>query len=214
MEEFGKDHLERAIEELSIKQAPECIWEAIQEELEDGYPTDEAHHHLQQAMVELPAKTTSLTFDAIYEALEDEPSVSLAPKHWPRLSFYQLSWAASIIFILVSTLLWWPNPSEEVNIVYTEQQIELAPMLVEFTDMHEQDEVLSFIKANCKAFQQQCSQEEFKELLDQYIQLESDRKELMEVIQQNQEEKQLVQYLVRLEKKKTEVGKKLMQKFI
>jgi len=217
MEEFGKDKLKKALQELPSKVAPEQLWDSIQEEIDSNYPADQNYQALQQAVNDLPAKKAApVTFeDIIAPSSNHQGQAQVNRLKKIRPYFKYIGWAASVLLVLATSVFWqFPATTESVDIVYSEQTIEWAPKLVEFSDLHQQDEVLSFIKANCKAFQQECSQEEFKELLDQYIQLESDRQKLIDAIQQNQEQKQLVTYLVRLEKKKTELGKKLMQTFI
>lgn len=207
--EEGKENLQRAIQQLNTKRAPTDLWDSIEDGLDENEPLDQDYQVLQKAIEQLPHKPfTKDIFDSI---------ISKNQTHQPKrnIAWYKLLVAASVLFLLGMFLITRHEASESVNLTYSEQTIEQAPVtLVAFTDLHTQDEVLSFIKSNCKAFEQQCNQEGFKVLLDEYIQLETDRKELMEAIQHNQEETQLVQYLVRLEKKKTQLGKQLMQTFI
>lgn len=210
MEERNRHWLEEAIGQMKSKVAPEKIWDAIRDELEDEDHHEKNHEALQKAVAALP----NLTFEQdIFDQIIPQEA---KPKNRLNIAIRKWSVAASIFLVICLGLLYGPNQgNEKINISYSEQTIELnTDITKELTSFHEQDEVLSFIKSNCKAFETECNRDEFKELLDQYIQLESDRKELLEVIHQNKEETQLVQYLVRLEKKKTQLGKQLMQTFI
>ena len=211
MEEFGKENLIQAIGQLKNKKAPNSLWDNIEEELDENDQYEGNHIALQKALSQLPEKKAPISFN---DLITHENEIPLRKVHRFKL-WHQMGIAASIALLLVSGLYFWPKSEEQISISYSEQKIELNQLAqFEISEEHEQDEVLSFIKANCKAFEQQCNQEAFQDLLQQYMALENDRKSLVEAIKINQGENQLIQYLVRIEKKKTKVGKQLMQTFI
>jgi hypothetical protein len=51
-------------------------------------------------------------------------------------------------------------------------------------------------------------------MLNQYLELEAAKQELADQLKNHREQTQLVNYLVRIEKEKTEVGKQLIQYLI
>ncbi|MGB0525684.1 MAG: hypothetical protein ACPGJS_22085 [Flammeovirgaceae bacterium] len=208
--ETGKQHLNKAIEQLNNRKAPDGLWDAIEQELAHEHPTEQNYNTLQEAIAELPEKAveTKGMFEQIMEEVTPEP-------HRKRLTWPIWGVAASVVIVLGLFFRSQLPSSEEVTITYAEQTIEVATQdMSTVALLHAQDEVLSFIKANCRTFEIQCKQEGFQLLLAEYVQLESDRQELMKAIQEHQEAPQLMQYLVRLEKRKTQLGKQLMQTFI
>ena len=213
MEEINKDNLHRAIQQLAPKGAPPNAWENLEKALDADEEMNASI--LQKAIQELPQKRFEKNiFEEIIQEANEE--VEEKPIQKPLKRIHWVTGIAASVTLLIGFWLGNLNSSTTIEISYSEQVVEqetaFLPILK--TQLHEEDEVLKFIQSNCKTVQQTCERPDFKELLEEYIALENDRKELLKTIKENQEPEKLMKYLVRVEKKKTELGKQLMQKLI
>ncbi|MFT5617953.1 MAG: hypothetical protein ACI85I_001179 [Arenicella sp.] len=220
MKEQGKQHLDKAIGQLKGKIAPSFVWENIEEEL-DG-DQEKGKHYLKRAIKDLPTLAMKLpSSDSIFENIiqkdleEKSPRLIQSTQKLGKKTYWIAGIAASITLVIGFWLGSLSNPAV-IEISYSEQEVKQEENILPVLKMqlHEEDEVLEFIQSNCKTVQLVCNEPDFKVLLEEYIALENDRKELLETMKAQQEPERLMRYLVRVEKKKTELGKQLLQQLI
>ncbi|MDN5201465.1 hypothetical protein QQ008_08835 [Fulvivirgaceae bacterium BMA10] len=204
--EKGKEHLDRNLEAYKKKTmtAPD-LWRDIQSNLN---ATEGNQAHLKRAIQELPEyNLPSEDFELIISSIDKGKESGKNTRFWIS------GIAASIIFILGIYYLSIVQhiPEEQITISYTEEQISGEMNAFELiTQFSEQDEVLAFVEENCLQVALKCESPEFKGLLDQYLELDTTKQDLLKELAMHQEQVRLMDYLVRIEKEQTEVGKKLI----
>lgn len=203
-QEQGIDHLHKAIEDYnSGLKAPDFIWENFERDL-DQLKLDEI---LSRAIDELPTQAAPDLFDQI------------APRQAKQVSFNQkLAWltgVAASFLLLIGTYFFYQTDEVVLLASYTEESNESNAIIKAAIDqLGEDDEILEVIEVHCAQIAIQCESPEFKGLFDYYLELDASKDELIAVMNDNQEQVQLVDYLVRVEKEKNEVGKQLIQMII
>jgi hypothetical protein len=200
--EKGLLHLDRAItqykEEIVQANLP---WETIEQELE-------SQQILNRAINALP--TYKVTKDVL------ESILSKTQKKEPQLKHPFLYWIAGLAasIILLIGFLWLnktPASAEKIQITYREEAFSSTDWQAMYSQVPEEDELMQFIRENCAGLAIQCQEPGFRGLLEKYLELHAARQELLHQFKTHQEQTQLASYLVRIEKEKTEVGKKLIQ---
>ncbi len=208
-EESGHDNLNKAKEQLqsSTLEAPD-IWDEIA-----GHMSEEASNSedvLKRAILELPvAELPADVFDQVVADVAEKGS-----ERWFKQP--RMKWAAAIIaFLLISWFAVNINTNNEAKITetiaYSEESISTEDDIQEILSSFEHnDEVMALVESTCLPLEIKCENPEFKGLLTQYQELEDVKDNLIEEIKVHQGQSQLVDYLVRVEKEKTEIGKKLI----
>ena len=133
------------------------------------------------------------------------------------LSPIWLSGVAAGLALLIGYFVLFNQAGEETITVvsYSETVDDLPEMMTAaMEEVSEDDEVMDFIKMHCQQVALTCNTPQFQGLFDLYIELDQSKMELMDVMQANQEQEQLADYLIRVEKEKDEVGKQLIQMII
>ena len=225
----------RALSQLPIHEAPENIWSSIEGELdkEQGlayldraiaeYTSDVKQPDFSWAKVEQVLANGEKLTDAItalpqHQMKEDlfDLIIEKAEKRNSKNRTGFLYWASGIAAsVLLSISFYWyhiqPASIEKIQVSYSQEIInEMDGQQVDMP-FSENDEVLEFIRENCDQLTVKCQAPKFQGLLDEYLELHAARQQLMTQIALHQEQTQLVSYLVRIEKEKTEVGKQLIQ---
>ncbi|MEM8895010.1 MAG: hypothetical protein AAGC88_10565 [Bacteroidota bacterium] len=201
--------LNKAIEDMPTYQAPEEVWDRIVDELDADRPLRMAIEDYRQQQLEAPD-----LFDTIIEAekplMEPQGKVRSLSPIW-------LSGIAAGLALLIGYFVLFNQAAEEtITVVSYSETVEDLPemMTAAMEEVSEDDEVMDFIKMHCQQVALTCNTPQFQGLFDLYIELDQSKMELMDVMQANQEQEQLADYLIRVEKEKDEVGKQLIQMII
>ncbi|QHT70271.1 hypothetical protein GXP67_28280 [Rhodocytophaga rosea] len=230
MKEKNIPILHKTIAQLSIYQAPDAVWQKVEEGLEKSeeysFPEaatldvhlakvqanlkDLAHTQqkiLSQAISALPQHQVKKdVFDQLIDSVEGKKEES-------RNIWYWTSGIAASLLLLIG--FFWVQQSsgneEQIQITYSQEV--LTPLdyrqAAETTDTT--DEVLDFIRQHCVQVAEKCQEPQFKGLYEEYLQLQEAKSELETQLHLHQNQPDLVRYLIRVEKQQTEVGKKLIQ---
>lgn len=203
--------LQEGVEEVRQEtlKAPD-IWSDIEADLDDQPYQEFNRPVLKEAIDGLPLlKAPQLDLNNLTET--DNPSFF-------RRNLSVISGIAASLSLIASVLFFTINlegeEQETVSITYSEEVGEEdidALTVIEDFEANTEDEVLTFIKENCTDLIARCEDPEFKGLLDHYIELEDARNHLLQEVKSNRHQVQLVNYLIEVEKEKTEIGKALIQ---
>ncbi|MDO1449495.1 hypothetical protein Q0590_24680 [Rhodocytophaga aerolata] len=235
MKPNNKQILDQALAQLPQYKAPADIWKSIEQELdkEKGLP------HIDRAISQYKADRVQahLPWEKIEHALENQERLNRAiqslpvhklhkdvfeniiektQKEKPVRSSPYLYWIAGMAasLLLLLSFLWQneiPASAEKIHITYREEAIPPTDWQAVYSQLPEEDELMQFIRENCARLAMQCQEPGFRGLLEEYLELHAARQELVNQLQTHREQTQLATYLVRIEKEKTEVGKKLIQ---
>ncbi len=207
--EARDSNLTRAIEDMPTYQAPEEVWDRIANELDADRPLRMAIEDYRQQQLEAPD-----LFDTIIE--EEKPRMERQGKVRSISPVWMTGIAASLALLIGYFVLFNQAAEETITVVtYTETMENLPEMMTAaMEDVSADDEVMDFIKKHCQQVALTCNTPQFQGLFDLYIELDQSKMELMDVMQANQEQEQLADYLIRVEKEKDEVGKQLIQMII
>ncbi len=192
---------ERTKNSLPLHKAPDGIWEHIEYRLDQL----ENQSYLQQAVKQLPTYTAPKTSEIkIFEERLSPKNIFL--NRW----YVWLSGAAAAILIFAILVPWTTHQS--ITVTHSEETIKdhrvtVAETVAQFTD---DKELISLIEDHCQRLSSQCATEEFETLYHYYLDLNHSKAELIDAIEQSQQV-HLLEYLVRVEKEKNEIGKQLMQ---
>lgn len=199
--DHGKAYLVRAIEDMRVDlKAPDHIWENLEvvlEKLKQTAPLTKAIHTL-------PSYTAPELFQEVYNQKEK------------RLLFGTIwRWTSGIaagLLMVLGAYYFSFGSREQVTLTTTTEEIstDLDKISIAVDQLKGEDEILELIEAHCSHIITQCDSPEFEGLFSYYQELDDSKKELLSVIADNQDV-QLVDYLIRVEKEKNEVGKQLLQ---
>ena len=217
-DEQGREHLEKAAESIRkdhIK-APN-IWKQLTKSLDQvgkaGLPDEQELNRtvLEKSIKALPLhKAPGNLFEKIVAPAKPTPKKG---RSFGRI--YQLSGMAATVLLVLAFGFWlkFQNQQDRSEIItYSEETIQPSEGFGSILSSFDQnDEVLAFVEANCLQIALKCDNDEFKGLLLQYKELNTAKETLMAEIALHQEQVQLIDYLIRVEKEKTEIGKKLIQ---
>ena len=215
--EQGLQYLEKAKENVRKDrfEAPD-IWGRIAGSLDETAETEQPEENnmrvLKKAIDSLPQhRAPDNLFNNIVGATEIKREKGKSIFH-P----YLVSGAAAMVLLAITIGLWLKTESRQnaqETITYSEETVDQQPeqFTTILSSFEQEDEVLAFVEANCLQIQLKCDSDEFKGLLLQYKELDTVKQTLMAEILLHQEQVQLINYLIRVEKEKTEVGKKLIQ---
>ena len=213
----GKEHFDRAREAFRKDQvkAPD-VWGQIANSLDaagrTGQPAESNTRILQDAIDSLPSHQAP---DGLFEKIVGPTTIQKEKGKPLYRRLYRISGVAATVLLLITLGLWLRTPNQEnrlETITYSEETIQPSENFnALLSSFEEQDEVLAFVEANCLQIELKCENDEFKGLLLQYKELDTVKQNLLTEITLHQEQVQLIDYLIRVEKEKTEVGKKLIQ---
>lgn len=197
----GKD-ISKAIQQLSDFKAPDFIWEQVSKRLDNA----ENQTPLQKAIMELPTHSAP---PGVEDHLFPENSKSKRV-HFNNL-YAWLSGVAALLVFTVGILFYWGS-SEKVTVtsseeVITDPRLTMGEFLNQFS---EEDEITVLVESQCELLVAKCQSKEFETLYQYYLELSASRQELIDAINHTHQ-LQLMDYLIRVEKEKTEIGKKLLQ---
>ncbi|PSR53432.1 hypothetical protein AHMF7605_07780 [Adhaeribacter arboris] len=229
-----QDILQRAIAQLPSYPAPAKVWPLMEQTLDQERNPQPLH----QAVQEL--KTTILLAPLAWENLEEKlnqqeelvadkntvPEGKTTPSIFrgmrkragkaaqPVFARGYVFYAVVACILLFLGVFWYYQTIElpqEPSLTYSQEIVAPLNLTLFEASLSDEDEVLDFVRENCQTLQEKCTNSKFRGLLNEYLELEAARHELTGQLNQHQEQTQLMNYLVRIEKEKTEVGKQLLQ---
>ena len=202
--EAGKSFLDQAVKSGTAQKAPPEVWDRIEGDL-DEFQNEEI---LKRAIGELPQYDAPVSFEEL--------------NSWQKLvtrrtNVYRwMSVAASIVLTLsIAWYLSYNQADSTVQLSHSQQVIyEFDQVNLALEQLDVDDEIAAIIEDHCTRFVVQCESPEFKGLFDYYVELDASKTELVQAMQENSDQVQLVEYLVRVEKEKDEIGRQLIQLII
>ncbi|WP_143400270.1 hypothetical protein [Fulvivirga sp. M361] len=226
----------KAIRQLPVHRAPDQIWGKISEELDmevglsnldnallqyielksaPGHVWDDLEQKLEVASKEAPMRRAIETLPC-YEAPVRFENLALDKEKTNRQ--LSIAWTTGIAasLLIIFGLYFLQEPNEHIMISNTTEEI-TAPneiLKVAIGELNQDDELLEVIKAHCSKIALQCQSPEFKGLFEYYLELDTSKQELITTMNNHKSQLHLVDYLVRVEKEKNEVGKQLIQMII
>lgn len=201
--EVGLSHLDNALLQYTeLKSAPDHVWDNLEQELEIA--SKEAP--MRTAIETLPCYEAPVRFEDL--TLDKEKTRWLPSMAWTT------GIAASLLIII--GLYFLQEPDEYIMISSTTEEITAPNEILKAAigGLNQEDELLEVIKAHCSKIALQCQSQEFKGLLEYYLELDTSKQELITTMNNHKSQLHLVDYLVRVEKEKNEVGKQLIQMII
>ena len=230
------DHMIQAISELKTYKAPDYVWEEIVSELDSEIGVDHLNRSIRQLKrlrkapdsvwekLEVSLKQMCLE-EPLQKAIDDLPnyvapefSELILPKQSKQRTFHTLRWISGIaasLLLFFGIYFVYENDNHEKLTSYTEIEEQPGDIVkAAIAQLDAEDEILEVIEVHCAQIAIRCESPEFKGLFDYYLELDASKEELINVMNDNQEQVQLVDYLVRVEKEKDEVGKQLIQMII
>ena len=202
--EPGRAYLEGALKDMERKQkAPDHLWENLQDALEEFKYADP----LSNAIQSLPTYTAPIQYQEIYP-LKERKLLHHTFSRW-------FSGIAAGLLILAGVYYFYAGSKEQVTLITTTEQLTTNKDMISLTidQLSGEDEILKLIESHSIQVSAQYESPKFKGLYAYYLELDDSKKELLTVISVNQDV-HLVDYLIRVEKEKTEVGKQLLQMII
>jgi len=200
MKEEKIHNLRRAIGEMKTTKAPD-VWNSINDRLH----TDANRDALSQAIEELDVKEAPDIWAEVESSLDERKTVK-------RPFWYA---AAAISLLLVSYLFYnqlSQGQTEEI-ITYSTEEVEYFEVAGEMEGFESNDdEILQYVHQNCKRLIAKCEDPEFKGLLETYMELNDAKEEIEAELDKNNNQPQLMKYLIRVEKNQTQVGKDMLKK--
>ncbi len=202
MIERGKKYLRRSIDDLPRHQAPD-IWEEIEKQLPAN--NEAGTENLERAISDLKEKQAP----DVWTAVESELPIEKTPR---RSTFKWAPWAAASIAVAFVAVLLLSKPASTDEITYSTEEVEFFNISEELASFHSpNDPVLDFIQKNCKQFVTKCQNPEFKGLFNTYLELNAAQVELEKQLEKTNNKEQLIKYLIRVEKNRTEIGKDMLK---
>ncbi|MEQ9426539.1 MAG: hypothetical protein RJQ09_19105 [Cyclobacteriaceae bacterium] len=202
--EKGLVHLDNAIQDFKKdRKPPEWVWGQIAAELD----ILEREGPLRKAITELPKHQAPDIFDEV------------APKQSKQVFLNQgFRWVSGIAasLLILFGVYYITASQEQVDVVATTETSQSHNEVVKaaISQLGEDDEILEVIEVHCAQVALRCESPEFKGLFDYYLELDASKEELLTAMNEHQEQVQLVDYLVRVQKEKDDVGKQLIQLII
>ena len=230
------DILKKAIHELPSYDAPQEAWSNIETTLNQEQNIDVLNRAIAEYKIEKQALVSWEEIEFKIRQQEHDQILKKAigelPTHQPKGDHFRriiasvsggtaqyLYWlsgiAASAVILITSHLLFYKNTEDHVALNFSEEIMENQELFTS-TEMqkNEEDQVLNFIQENCTIVAYKCNTPEFKNLLGLYQDLSVSQMELTAEISQNQNHVQLLEYLLRVEREKAEIGNELIQLII
>lgn len=184
------------------EKAPDFVWGQIADRLDEIKPQP----ILEKAISELPEYAAPNSVEeSIFQSLHHVSSY-----RWNRW----LTWVSGAAAVLVFGLGIYGQLSsvEKVTLSSYQEVIEdtRTTLTESINQISDEDEITPVIEQYCQISVIECQSPEFEHLFRYYRELEASKKELISEIRQTPE-LQLMDYLIRVEKEKNEVGKQLLQ---
>ena len=189
MEERNIETLKSAIASLPTYEAPELIWDNIEEALE----TEEREAPLKEAIQQLP----------VYEAPAaawDNIESALPKKGLTAYTYFRIAAAAVVVLAVGLTLLFRPSNAEEVS--YTVAEVEV--FWSDF-DWNEDEPSIEAFVSNFMNDPFAKQDENYESLLTQLDELNNAREEILTAIEWYGEDGQLVRQLGEIERDRSSV---------
>ena len=242
MEEKNRHILKKVIELLPSYLPLEKCWDKISKTMNEDLYMEGNRHYLQKAIHDLPQyNPRPELFDKIEKELQElksKKAIGQLPTHspsdelWNKIELqldqkqvrvipiqqwakYSLRIAASVILLLGAYWIYhYTQPiKENTEISYsTETVIEPGEEINEIA--YNENNAAEFIRTSCLKQPDVCSQPQVDALKTQLDELENEQTRLKESLEQDKDNAELIKSLIKIEKEKTKVSKKLIQYII
>ena len=207
--------LQAAITQLPVRNPDANLWNRIEKKLEKENPVEPGRENLIGAIRELPQHKPSInTWNIIEKSLEQTQAKVFSIKRF----FYPISIAASILLLV--GLYWFYSPSnfatnEHIATVASEEIIQnTAASVIPSGNEQNDNEIMEMIKIHCNSIPESCENPYFNGLLSQYKELKASQEELQSKATENNDDSFLKKSIIKIEKEKTKVTKKLVEYLI
>jgi len=188
MNEHG---LKNAIQGLPKYQAPEQLWQGIEEELE-----------LQNAITKLSTYSPS---QQVWERIEQElpaKRIVMTTRRW-------MSAAAAIAVLLVATF-WWQNGQNRPDIAMEETTVTHQTELL-LADWNEDEDAFEKMKTLCTQYPFLCENENFQSLENELVELEEAKEAVASTMQKYGQQARLIHQIKQIEQERSEVLKQMVK---
>jgi hypothetical protein len=192
------------------------LWSKIEQRLDSELPNEKNKNNLKRAISELPTYLPSEeSWKLINKKIANKEPKIISINQW----YTKLSYAASIAVVVALSVFYVMNSShtldEKVTTAYSEEINETEQFNQVYTkNPAKEDEVLKLVEAQCSDFSEVCDNDYFKGLLKQYEELKSIEIQTQKMLENNSEEITIQNSLIRIDKEKTKISKKIIQLLI
>ena len=209
MEEKNKHILQSAIQQLPIYRAEQGIWCKIEEELEKAV-AEKKRENLANAVYAMPVSKAPAS---IWENVEAELGEKLYVTHKSKIKFY-LQIVASIALVIGLGVLmnnYFTHDFGKESLAFSKETVIDNSM-----DTHSQSlegELSDLIQQQCQNQPVVCENPQVTELRGELAELGKSLEEVKELYADSNNDPETYKYILRIEKEKTEISKKLLQYF-
>ena len=207
----------KASKQLPLHEPAPDLWNRIEQELDRTTSTEKGKRYLEKAINDLPNyEPAQLVWTGIENKLDKKNTKIIFIKGIT----YPLSIAASIALLI--GMYWFYSSTfngdnnTQVSMAYSEEVMEESKTsaIIDNAENKSDDEIMAMVQEHCSSLPQSCENPKFNGLLKQYEELKDAQKELEVQVEENGEELYLQKSLVKIEKEKTKIAKKLFQYLI
>lgn len=205
MTEKGKSNLKSAIEGLRQHKAPD-IWRAIAKHLQNF--DESGQENLKKAAGSLRGINAPDVWPEIEKTLDrgSEKPITL----WKRLSWVAVASVIVLLGYLWITILQPAKVNEMIS--YSTEEVPFFNAQEELKGLNtNDDQVLDYIQGHCQALAVKCQNPHFETLIETYLELNRAKEELEVQLNLVANQEQVIKFLIKIEKEKTEVGKEMLR---
>jgi hypothetical protein len=213
VEEEQENKLQDALKKLPIYAAPSMNWKGIEGKLEDSEAKKRA---LEQEITQLPTYSPPISlWDSIEQELDSVPMNASVLKPVFGLKTWQ-KYAIAALFmgcLLTFGVVFYQNATsvgnEKITIAYSEEKYDATPIK---EDWDEDEAAFAKVEEICQQQAFLCEQPEVKTLKSELDELNEAKQSLKTALGQYGTDETVVAELVAVEKERTAVLKKIMEK--
>ncbi|MEY4902818.1 MAG: hypothetical protein RLZZ292_633 [Bacteroidota bacterium] len=213
VEEEQENKLQDALKKLPLYTAPSMIWSSIEGALEDS---EEEKKAFEQEITQLPTYSPPISlWDSIEQELDSTPMKASVLKPVFGLKAWQ-KYAIAALFmgcLLTFGVVFYQNATsvgnEKITIAYSEEKYDPTPIKEDWDD---DEAAFAKVEEICQQQAFLCEQPEVKTLKSELDELNEAKQSLKTALGQYGTDETVVAELVAVEKERTAVLKKIMEK--